>query len=128
MQRTFGFSVRWLAVVVMIGLLLNSVCAVAEPTTLPSAPQPAQSVASAQGGPTQPAAPVHRSRSAKTKIAVGFVLLGVGVLTLAATATLDSSGIKPGGTKTPALYAAGAGAAGIGVTLIAFGLHRRRSQ
>lgn len=129
MKHVLGFSVRWLAVLVMIGgILLNSMGAVAEATALPSAPQPAQSAAGANGGQNQPVTPVHRSKSAKTKIAVGFVLLGVGVLTIAATATLDTSGFKPGGAKTPALYAAGAGAAGVGVTLIAIGFHRRRSQ
>jgi hypothetical protein len=130
MRRILGCCVRLVAVSLMIGgLLFSSACAVAELVPLQAAEPPASAQtpaagANSNGAMNQPAPP-HRSKSAKTKIAVGFVLLGVGALTLGTTAAL---GIKPGGAKTPALYAAGAGAAGVGITLIYFGFHRRRPQ
>ncbi len=58
----------------------------------------------------------------KAEIIGGFVLLGTGVLTVAVTAVL--TGTKFSGPKAPALYAGGAAAAGVGVTLIVFGSHR----
>jgi hypothetical protein len=77
----------------------------------------------------QQVAPGHITKLGGTEVVVGCLLLGVGILTISATALLDSpGGIRPSGGKVPALYAGGASASAVGVTLIAFGLHRRSAK
>lgn len=82
----------------------------------------------AEGASGQQVKTGHIAKAGKTEIAVGFLLLGAGVLTISATAVLNSSGPKPSGAKTPALYAGGAGGAAVGITLIAFGFHKRSAK
>jgi hypothetical protein len=59
----------------------------------------------------------------KAEIVGGYVLLGTGALTVGVTAAINS-GFKYSGGKVTALYAGGAAAAGVGVTLIVLGSHR----
>lgn len=130
-----GSSIKFLAAPLMIlGMLLNSVCAVAED---PIPFQAMMQASSAQIVPPRPDAkdasgqsahPGHITKTGKTEIAVGFLFLGAGILTISATALLNSSSLKPSGAKTPALYGVGAGAAAAGVTLIAFGFHKRSTK
>ncbi len=82
----------------------------------------------ASGAPAQQANRGHVTKAGKAEIATGFVLVGVGVITLSAAAYLSKSGFSPSGAKKGALYAGGAGAAGVGVTLIAFGFHKRSAK
>lgn len=122
--------VRFVAARLMLaGMLLHSMGALAEDSASPSAIQPgvAQTTANpdVNGAPSQPVHRSHVSKGGKAMVTGGFVLVGAGVLTIATTAALSSAGFKPSGAKGPALYAGGAGAAAIGVTLISFGLHRR---
>lgn len=125
--------IKYLAASLMIvGLLLNSASAAAEdPVSFralvqsASAPPP---VPPAQNPLAQPPSRSHITAGGKTEIGIGFLCLGAGVATIAATALVNSSGFKPSGAKTPALYAAGAGASAGGVTLIAFGFHKRSAR
>lgn len=126
-------SAQFLAAPLMIaGMMLNAVRAVGEDI---AAPNPVMQSASAQtagaaqpdanGAPSQAVHKSHINNGGKAMISAGFVLIGAGVLTIATTAALSSSGFRPSGAKGPALYAGGAGAAAVGVTLISFGFHKR---
>lgn len=126
-------SMQFLAApLMMAGMMLNSLGAIGEDI---AAPNPVMQTASAQsagaaqpdanGAPSPPVHKGHISSGGKAMIGAGFVLIAAGVLTIATTAALSSSGFKPSGAKGPALYAGGAGAAAIGVTLISFGFHKR---
>jgi hypothetical protein len=116
-------------------VFLSSACAVAEGPIPFNAPMPFNAMMqSAAAQPAVPAKPDVSSQQAKpgeitsggkTEMIVGAVLMGVGVVACIGTALVSSSGIKPSGDKTAALYAGGAGAAGVGVTLIVLGSHRR---
>lgn len=123
-----GPAIKFLALPLMItGMFLNSACAVAQdPIPFNAMMQSASTQTvpprpDANGASGQQVNPGHITKAGKTEFAVGFLLLGAGVLTISATALFNSSGFKASGAKTPALYAGGAGAAGVGVTLIAFG-------
>jgi hypothetical protein len=117
------------------GMFLNSAYAVAEgpipfnammeSSSAQSAvpPMPAANIAS-----TQQVGTGHITNGGKAEIIGGFVLFGAGVLTIAFTSLLSSSGFSPQGSKSPALYAGGAGVAAAGVTLIAFGFHKRSTK
>lgn len=86
----------------------------------------AQTASGQQASPNPKTGPI--TAAGKTEIGVGFLLIGAGVVTVSLTAALNSSGFKPSGVKTPALYAAGGGAMAVGVTLIALGFHRHRAK
>jgi hypothetical protein len=125
---------RCLAATLMIaGMLLHCVGAVAQDARASQVmTQPATGQTTAPVQPAASSTPTnagHRSKSRKAEIGTGFFLFGVGVVTIAAAALLNSSGgVRPSGAKTPALYAAGAGSAAIGITLISFGFHRHRAK
>lgn len=129
-------SVKLFAVpLVIAGMLPNTVCAVAQDpipfnammqsssaqTALP--PRPDSTRAS-----SRQVDPGHVTKVGKTEIVGGFVLLGAGIATVSITALLSNGGFRPSGAKTPALYAVGAAASGVGVTLIAFGFHKRSAK
>lgn len=134
MKRRYSIrtrSFKFVAVQLMLAaMFLNCACAVAEgpvpyaammhswsaQTAVPAMPQ-AQQVHTS-----------HVTKTGKTEVGIGFLLLGAGLVTISATALVNSSGFKPSGAKTPALYAGGAGAAAAGVTLIAFGFHKRSAR
>jgi hypothetical protein len=75
---------------------------------------------------SQPANSGKITAAGKAGIAGGYVLLGAGALTVAFTAVI--TGDKFAGSKAPTLYATGAGAAAVGVTMIVIGFHRRFKQ
>ena len=113
----------------IVGVLLTSVLAVAEDpvpfkammqsASAPAAVPPMPDASNAAG----PAVNTGKITAAgKAEIVGGFVLLGTGILTVAFTAVL--TGNRFAGSKGPALYAGGAAASGVGVTLIVFGAHR----
>jgi hypothetical protein len=123
-------SIQSLAVLFLLAtIFLSSTCAAAEDPIPFSAMM--QSAAAQPAVPAKPDAssqPVKTGKitgGGKTEMIVGTVLMGVGVVACIGTALLNSAGIKPSGDKTAALYAGGAGAAGVGVTLIVLGSHRR---
>jgi hypothetical protein len=127
--KEVGPSIGYLVAPVVIGaLLLNSLCAVAED------PIPFKAMMQSAGAqPAVPPTPDAQSQQAntgkitavgKTEIVGGYVLLGAGAVTVALTAAINS-GFKFSGSKVTALYAGGGAAAGVGVTLIVLGFHRR---
>ena len=121
---------KFLAIPLMVvGVFLTSALAVAEdPISFKammqsaSAPPavPPKTDANSAAGQAPNAGKI--TTAGKAEIVGGVVLLGTGVLTVAFTAVL--TGTKFSGPKAPALYAGGAAAAGVGVTLIVFGSHR----
>ncbi len=129
-----GSSICILAVL-LAGMFLDSVSANAEDpipfdammhsASAQSAVPPRPDANSASGGQVDPS---HLTHAGKAEIGAGFLLLGAGVVTIAITAILQNGGFKASGAKTPALYAGGAGAAAVGVTLIAFGFHKRSAK
>lgn len=131
-----GSLIKFVVMPLMIaGMVFNSACAVAQdPIPFNAMMQPAGAQATMPPMPTAKDASGlqvqlgHTTKAGKAEIGVGFLLLGAGVLSIAATALVSSSDYKPSGAKTPALYAGGAGAAAVGVTLIAFGFHKRSAK
>ena len=131
-----GACIRLLAAPLMVaGMFFNSACAVAEgPIPFNAMMQSASAQAAVPPGPdansasVQPVKTGHITKLGITEIGVGSVLLGAGILTILATLALNSSGFRPQGAKTPALYAGGAAASAVGVTLIAFGSHKRSAK
>ena len=121
---------KFLAMPLMVvGVFLTSVSAVAEDpipfkvmmqsASAPAAVPPRPDANNAAG---QAANAGKITPAGKAEIIGGFVLLGTGITTVAVTAVL--TGMKFSGPKAPALYAGGAAAAGVGVTLIVLGSHR----
>jgi hypothetical protein len=139
MKREYTVKVRFIirlfaVLVVVAGMLVHSMCAFAED------PVPFEAMMQSAGAP--PAVPAKPDASAaasqpanagkitavgKTEIIGGYFLLGTGVLTIALTAAINS-GFKISGPKVPALYVGGAAAAGVGVTLVVLGFHRRSKK
>lgn len=131
-----GSSVCIVAVLLLAaGACLTSVSADAEQpvpfdaimhsASVQSAVPPRPDANSASGGQVDRG---HVTNAGKAEIGTGFFLLGAGVVTIAITAILQKGGFKPSGAKTPALYAGGAGAAAVGVTLVTFGFHKRSAK
>lgn len=125
-----GASIRFVVVPLMsAAVLLSSVGAVAEgPIPFKAMMQSAgaQSAVPPKSQSGQQVQPGPITSAGKAEIAGGFLLVGVGIITITATAVLNTSGYTAAGAKTPALYGVGAGAAAVGVTLIALGFHRHR--
>jgi hypothetical protein len=125
---------KFLAVsLLVVGVFLTSVLAVAEDPIPFKAMM--QSASAPVAGPPKPDAnyPAGQAANAskttaagKAEIIGGFVLLVTGISTVAFTAKL--TGTNYAGPKAPALYAGGAAAAGVGVTLIVLGSHRRAKK
>ena len=129
-------TVKLFAVPLMIaGMFLNSACAVAEdPIPFNAMMQSASAqaavppMAAANSASTQPLNAGHVTNGGKAEIIGGFVLFGAGILTITATSFLNSSGPAPQGGKSLGLYAGGAGIAAAGITLVAFGFHKRSTK
>jgi len=131
----FGSSVCIVAVLLAAGTCLSSVSANAEQpipfdaimhsVSVKSAVPPRPDANSASGGQVDRG---HVTNAGKAEIGAGFLLIGAGVIAISITAILQNGGFKPSGAKTPALYAGGAGAAAVGVTLVAFVFHKRSAK
>ena len=124
------WSTKFLAMPLMVvGVFLTTVLAVAEdPISFKAMIQSASAPAAVPPRPDannvagQAANTGKIPAAGKAEIVGGFVLLATGIATVAFTAVL--TGNKFAGPKAPALYAGGAAAAGVGVTLIVFGSSR----
>jgi hypothetical protein len=139
-RRQDSMKIKWtskflVGPLLVAGLIFNSVLAVAED------PIPFKAMMQAAGGQaaTPPAAdannaasqPAHAGKitaAGKGEMIGGAVLLGAGALAIGFTAAFNSTGFKTAGGKTAALYGGGAAAAGVGVTLIVLGSHRRAKK
>lgn len=130
-----GSSVCIVAVLLAAGTCLNAASANAEQpipfdaimhsASVQSAVPARPDANSASGGQVDRG---HVTNAGKAEIGTGFFLFGAGVITIAITAILQKGGFKPSGAKTPALYAGGAGAAAVGVTLVTLGFHKRSAK
>lgn len=129
-------SVKFLVVMLILaGMFLNSVSSFAEDTIPFHAMMQSNgsntavlSAPDANNGPAQIAGSGHITKTGRAEIGAGFLLIGAGVLTIAATAALSGSGYRPSGGKSTALYVVGAGAAGAGVTFVILGFHKRPAK
>jgi hypothetical protein len=132
----FWPSLNFLAVPLMIaGMLLNSTFVVAQ-NTIPfnammqsaSTQAPVPPRPDGNGASGQQVKPAHITAGGKAEIVGGFLLFGVGVVVISAAAAFNSwdSGSDQG--RLTAAYIGGAGAVAGGVTLVAFGFHKRSKK
>lgn len=125
-------SIKFVAVPLMsAGIFLSSLSAVAEnPIPFKAMMQTAGAQAAVPPKPQsgQQVQPGSISNAGKAEIGAGFLLVGAGIVTITATALLNSSNFNPAGPKTPLLYGVGAGATAAGVTLVALGFHKHKAR
>jgi hypothetical protein len=124
-------SIKFVAVPLMsAGMFLSSLSAVAEnPIPFKAMMQSAGAQAPVPPKPTgQQVNQGPITSTGKAEIGAGFLLVGAGIVTITATALLNSSNFNPAGPKTPLLYGVGAGATAAGVTLVALGFHKHKAR
>lgn len=129
-------SLSFLAVPLMItGILFNSTWAAAQ-DPIPfnammqsaSTQTPVPPRLDANSASSQQVKQGHITPGGKAEIVGGFILVGAGAVVISAAVAFSSWDTKGAKGKTAAAYGCGAGAVAGGVTLVAFGFHRRSAK